>query len=175
MNCPIAKIVSGGQTGSDRGGLDAAIDLGIPHGGWCPRGRKAEDGTIPARYDLVETESSGYPARTEQNVVDSHCTVVFTYGRPTGGSKKTVSLAEKHARACLCVDLAAMDDDAAARTVLEWLHPGGLMMEGVPVPPPNPVLNVAGSRESKAPGIQERVRNVMKTVLDPPFYVPQGE
>jgi hypothetical protein len=171
----VAKIVSGGQTGADRGGLDAAIALGVPHGGWCPKGRRAEDGEIPACYALVETASSNYLVRTEQNVVVSHATVVFTFGKPSGGSKKTIDLAVRHQRPCLCLDLAAMDDEEAALAVLQWLSPGGLLMEGVPVPPPNPVLNVAGSRESKAPGIQDRVRAVMKLVLRPPFYVPQAE
>lgn len=83
----ISKIVSGGQTGADRGGLDAAIELGIPHGGWCPKGRKSEDGVIPEKYLLKEMSSADYLKRTEQNVVDSDATVIFTYGQPTGGSK----------------------------------------------------------------------------------------
>lgn len=169
----IAKIISGGQTGADRGGLDAAITLGVKHGGWCPKGRKAEDGVVPAKYELMESKSADYAVRTEANVIDSHCTVVFTFGKPSGGSKKTVSLAEKHQRPCLCVDLAAMTNETAARAVIEWLSPGGLMMPGVSSPQPNPVLNVAGSRESKAPGIQQRVTATMLMVLKPPFY-PQG-
>lgn len=171
----IAKIISGGQTGADRGGLDAAIECAVPHGGWCPKGRKSEDGVIPAGYELVETKSTAYPVRTEANIVDAHCTVVFTFGKPTGGSMKTVELAEKHHRSCLSVDLAVMSNEAAASEVLEWLSPGGLTMPGLVVPPPNPVLNVAGSRESKAPGIQQRVRDIMRMVLKPPFYVPGAE
>ena len=65
------RIVSGGQTGVDRAGLDTAIALGLDHGGWCPRGRLAEDGTIAALYQLRETDSPLYAARTEQNVIDS--------------------------------------------------------------------------------------------------------
>ena len=171
----IAKVVSGGQTGADRGGLDAAIKLGFRHGGWCPKGRKAEDGLIPAMYQFVETSSADYLARTEWNVIDSHCTVVFSIGLPSGGSKKTVALAGKHQRPCLCVNLDNMSDEWAARAILEWLSPGGLMMPGMASPQPNPVLNVAGSRESKAPGIQERVRQVMLMVLKPPFYAPMSE
>lgn len=123
----------------------------------------------------METKSAAYPIRTEANIVDAHCTVVFTFGKPTGGSKKTVTLAEKHKRSCLCVDLAPLTDEAAARAVLEWLSPGGLTMPGLVVPPSNPVLNVAGSRESKAPGIQQRVRDVMRMALKPPFYVAGAE
>jgi hypothetical protein len=171
----IAKIISGGQTGADRGGLDAALDSGVPHGGWCPKGRISEDRIIPERYNLVETRSTAYPARTEANIVDAHCTVVFTFGKLTGGSKKTVALAQKHQRPCLCLDLSILTDEAAARGVLEWLSPGGLIRSGMAVPPPNPVLNVAGSRESKAPGIQQRVRDVMRMALKPPFYVVGAE
>ncbi len=123
----------------------------------------------------MESKSADYVARTEANVVDSHCTVVFTFGKPGGGSKKTVALAEKHQRPCLSVDLAATTNEEAARAVLEWLAPGGLMMPGVPSPQSNPVLNVAGSRESKAPGIQQRVREVMLMVLKPSFYAPGAE
>jgi len=54
----IEQVVSGGQTGADRAGLDAAMALGIPVGGWCPRGRRAEDGPIPAIYPLTETSLS---------------------------------------------------------------------------------------------------------------------
>jgi len=80
----VAKIVSGGQTGADRGGLDAAIELGIPHGGWCPKGRKAEAGVIPAKYRLVETDSAGYVARTGKSVIDGHRTTVSAYDNPGG-------------------------------------------------------------------------------------------
>ena len=98
----IAKIVSGGQTGADRGGLDAAIAAGVPHGGWCPRGRRAEDGVIPAVYRLVETSSADYAVRTERNVVNSHCPAVFTFGKPTfsaefGGNWNGTTPARLHA------------------------------------------------------------------------------
>jgi predicted Rossmann-fold nucleotide-binding protein len=73
-------IISGGQTGADRAALDFAIEHGIPHGGWCPRGRIAEDGPIPLCYSLRETPSRRYAQRTEWNVRDSHATVVFTIG-----------------------------------------------------------------------------------------------
>jgi hypothetical protein len=171
----ILKIISGGQTGADRGGLEAARACGVEHGGWCPRGRLAEDGVIPADFHLTETKSAGYPERTEKNVIEAHCTVIFTFGPPTGGSKKTRELAGKYGRPCLCVDLAVLTDEAAARLVLEWLSPGGLMSPALAVPPPHPVLNVAGSRESKSPGLQKRVAEVMRQVLKPPFYPTHGE
>ena len=86
-------IVSGGQTGADRAGLDFAIENGIPHGGWCPNGRKAIDGPIDEKYQLEETPSSNYPQRTEWNARDSDATVIFTLsGTLTGGSKLTARL-----------------------------------------------------------------------------------
>jgi len=89
----ITKLISGGQTGADRGGLDAAIHCEWPHGGWCPKGRKAEDGIIPADYQLNEMASSEYLLRTQANVIDSDATIIFTYGPPTGGSLKTSTYA----------------------------------------------------------------------------------
>ena len=171
----ISKIVSGGQTGADRGGLDAAILLGVPHGGWCPKGRKSEDGVIPAHYNLVETRSADYLVRTEANIVDAHCTVVFSFGEPTGGSKRTVTFADSHRRPCHCVDLSTRSDEAAARSILGWLSSGGLTRSDMPTPRPNLIVNVAGSRESKAPGIEKRVRSVMHMVLKPPFYIAGSE
>jgi hypothetical protein len=78
---PPSKIISGGQTGVDRAALDAAIELGIPHGGHCPRGRRAEDGRIPDRYQLTETDSAQYRVRTERNVLDADATLILCRGR----------------------------------------------------------------------------------------------
>src|SRR5215475_32029 len=90
----LSKIVSGGQTGADSAALDWAIKRGISHGGWCPKDRKAEDGTIDRRYNLVETPSEDYSQRTEWNVRDSDGTAVFSIRRELrGGSLLTVELA----------------------------------------------------------------------------------
>ena len=75
----IQKIISGGQTGADQAALDAAIKLGISHGGWIPKGRITEHGPLPDRYKLQEMPTDSYPARTEQNIIDSDGTV--NYGR----------------------------------------------------------------------------------------------
>src|SRR4030042_6079458 len=90
------KILSGGQTGADRSALDVAIALGISHGGWCPRGRLAEDGRIPDRYQLRETDYREYAVRTEQNVVDSDATLILCSGVLSGGTELTLRLAERH-------------------------------------------------------------------------------
>jgi hypothetical protein len=148
------RIVAGGQTGADRGGLEAAIALKIPHGGWCPRGRRAEDGRIPARFVLEETASNVYAVRTRWNVRDSDATVLFTRGAPSGGSALTAEIAGKMGRPLLHVDLAALDEAQAAKTLARWLatrRPA--------------ILNIAGSRESQAPGMAAAVKRVLTEAL----------
>src|SRR5512134_3746342 len=102
----IERVVSGGQTGVDRAALDAALALGLPCGGWCPRGRRAEDGAIPLHYPLRETPTARYPQRTEWNVRDSDGTLILTRGRPRGGTAYTISVARRLGRPLLVVDLA---------------------------------------------------------------------
>lgn len=148
----LARIVSGGQTGVGRAALDVAIARGIPHGGWCPRGRRAEDGRIPARYALREHAAADYPARTEQNVVDSDGTLVLAIGVPTDGTALTVRLAVRHGRPHLAVDL---DDAPDANVVAAWLDAHRI-----------DVLNVAGPRESTHPGIHERAAAFLDRVVD---------
>jgi len=134
-------VLSGGQTGVDRAALDAALALGIPCGGWCPRGRLAEDGTIPLVYPLRETDSPDYDVRTRLNVAAAEATLVLTPGRPAGGTAVTVQAARAAARPCLVVD------PFETGTGMEsWLVRHGRR-----------VLNVAGPRESQVPGIYQRV------------------
>ncbi len=133
------KIVSGGQTGVDRAALDAALELGIPHGGWCPRGRLAEDGTIPPRFQLTETESSEYAVRTERNVLDSDGTLILCRGETSGGTELTRRLAIEHGRPCLVVDL---NRPILPKDVCRWVSENRIE-----------TLNVAGPRESQNRGI----------------------
>jgi hypothetical protein len=150
----IAKIVSGAQTGADRGGLDAAIWCELAYGGWIPKGRKSEDGVIPYKYEgLKETKSADYLGRTEANVVDSDATIVFCFGAPTGGSMKTVEFAEKHGRPCLAVNM-----DKAG--VLDLVCTFVLRIAGE-----SGVLNIAGSRESKSSGLERAVTELLVDVI----------
>jgi hypothetical protein len=161
---PITKIVSGGQTGADRGGLDAALHCNLPHGGWCPKGRKAEDRVIPAKYELQEMPTADYLARTEANVVDSDATVIFSEGVLEGGSLRTAQFAEKHEKPWLHVDLKISSRKMATEDVIEWLQ-GKHPTDAGKVPPKNCVLNVAGSRGSKAPGLDRVVMVLMVDVI----------
>src|SRR3954465_11888189 len=88
------SIISGGQTGADRAALDFAIAHGLPHGGWCPRGRRAEDGAIPPQYLLEETTQTHYAQRTRRNIRESDATLIFSI-RPVvkGGTRLTMELA----------------------------------------------------------------------------------
>lgn len=89
----LSKIISGGQTGADQAALDAAIELGIPQGGWIPKGRLTEAGTLPEKYNLTEMPTKAYLKRTRQNVLDSDGTVIFSHGELKGGSKRTADFA----------------------------------------------------------------------------------
>ncbi len=152
---PVAKVISGGQTGADRAALDAALAAGVPCGGAVPRGRLAEDGPIPARYAfLEELDSPDYRDRTERNVRDADATLVFTAGPPSGGTSLTLDLLRQHARPFLVVDRDALTVAEATARVRDWLRA---------VRPA--VLNVAGPRESGAPGMYAYVRAVLGAVL----------
>ena len=164
----IARIVSGGQTGADRGGLEAALYCDLPHGGWCPKGRKAEDGRIPAKYTLQEMTTADYLARTEANVVDSDATIVFTEKGATGGSLRTLEFCQKHGKPWHHVSLATTRREKAVKDIVAWLagDPAFNDYEDYEArPPADCVLNVAGSRESKAPGIADTVEAIMVDVL----------
>ncbi len=136
----LERIVSGGQTGADRAALDAAIRLGLPHGGWCPAGRRAEDGSIPAHYHLTETPSRGYTQRTRWNIRDSDGTVVFTLAHDLkGGSLMTWQYARRIGKPCLHL---CAGHPAATNQLRDFVAAHGIHH-----------LNVAGSRESREPGI----------------------
>ena len=135
------RIVSGGQTGVDRAALDTAMELGIEHGGWCPAGRLAEDGIIPVRYKLAETQSSEYPVRTEQNIVDSSATLILHEGKIRGGTRLTRRLCKKLEKPFFTVKI-SLNEVVSVRRWLDLQAPE--------------TLNIAGPRESSSPGIYSR-------------------
>jgi putative molybdenum carrier protein len=147
VNAPpprLARIVSGGQTGVDRAALDVALALGIPCGGWVPRGRRAEDGPLPEHYPMREAQGRTYGERTRLNVRDSCGTLILARGEPTGGTALTLACARRLGRPVMRVDLADAPDPAAVRA---WIARHRIA-----------ILNVAGPRESTAPGISVQAR-----------------
>lgn len=154
------KIVSGGQTGVDRGALEAAIDLGLDWGGWAPKCWRAEDGAIPPPYraNMQEHASANYLARTRRNVADSHATLIITNAYPlSGGTLKTRFFCEQMMRSHFTVSLGESDAVGKAQ---RWLSQFFAAEHPVPF-----VLNVAGPRESKASGVQERTRTFLNEML----------
>ena len=145
------RIVSGGQTGVDRAALDVALTLAIPHGGWCPRGRLAEDRVIPPQYQLTETDSPEYALRTEKNVVDSDGTLILCRGRTSSGTELTRQLALLHEKPCLVVDL---NRPLPADDVYRWISESQIE-----------TLNVAGPRESQNTGISAQARQFLEGLL----------
>lgn len=101
----VERIISGGQTGADRAGLEAGLTLGLQIGGHCPHGRRAEDGRVPRKYPLTPTASSDYRERTRRNVARSDATIVFSFGPPSSGSKFTLAEARHLAKPVLFVEL----------------------------------------------------------------------
>ena len=138
MSDLIKKIVSGGQTGVDRASLDYAIENSIPHGGWCPKGRGAEDGALEDKYQLTETESEDVSQRTEWNVRDSDGTLLLTPGKPQDGTILTIECALQYQKPILILQL---DSKPAVNTFQSWIKDNGIE-----------TLNIAGPRESHAPG-----------------------
>lgn len=152
----LLRIDSGGQTGADRAALDVARKFNFPYGGWCPKGRKAEDGPIHRDYMLVESPSGNYLQRTEWNARDSDGTVIFTMASTlTGGSKRTADFARKHGKPCLHLHLHP-ESPEPARTLREFIRKHQIRQ-----------LNVAGSRGSKEPELHGWVCEVMEDALFP--------
>ena len=145
-------IVSGGQTGADRAALDFAITHGYTHGGWAPYERKAEDGTIPVKYQLREMDEGGYRQRTRRNVEDSDGTLILNLGKLDGGSLATQKFAKQSGKPYLVLQLDAGMSDPTTR-ILEWLRQHSIT-----------ALNVAGPRESKRPGIYGRTIELLEAV-----------
>jgi hypothetical protein len=150
----IKKIISGGQTGADRAALDVALKFGIPHGGWTPKGRIAEDGPLPEIYKLKEMPTDSYSARTEQNVIDSDGTLIIARGKLTGGTDYTRQMTLKHKKQLLGIDLNLVGHFDAASLIVSWVK-----LQRVQV------LNVAGPRKSEDPQIYSDVITILEQVI----------
>ena len=151
---PITRIISGGQTGVDRAGLDAAIELGIEHGGYAPKGRIAEDGLIPEKYNLEELTKGGYPARTKKNIESSDGSLIFCKGTPKTGTKLTVEYARKIGKPFLVLDSDAVNQPTAVRLIQEWIEDEKIE-----------ILNVAGPRLSSAPMVSILAKKILIAAL----------
>lgn len=158
----ISRIVSGGQTGADRAALDAALAAGIPHGGWIPAGRWAEDGPIPLHYaGLQEAASPSPDVRTALNVRDADATLIVSHGPLHGGTLLTRRCALECAQPLLHLDLAAVSLATARARLAEWLR------SGQPA-----VLNVAGPRASEDAEIYAATRALLAGLGAPPRFDP---
>ena len=137
----------------DRAALDAALALGLPCGGWCPRGRRAEDGPLAARYPLRETPSARYAQRTAWNVRDSDGTLLLLLGALRGGTALTAEAARRQSKPLFTVRL---DEHPDTHRVRGWIAGEKIA-----------VLNVAGPRASEAPGIYEAARAFLERLSAP--------
>ena len=149
----LKKIVSGGQTGADRAALDFAIDRGILHGGWCPKGRLASDGRLDDRYLLTETESAGYRQRTKLNVRDSGGTLVLNMGDLDGGTLQTQRFATSAVKPCLVLQIDHINPSEAGAMIDAWIARHTVA-----------IMNVAGPREDKRAGIYARALAVLRAI-----------
>ena len=147
------RIVSGGQTGVDRAALDAALELGLPCGGWCPRGRLAADGPIDRRYPLNETPTSEYTLRTEWNVRDSDGTLILSVGPPSGGTALTVDCARRQHKPRLVIDL---EGEVYPDGVQSWILSHQIT-----------TLNIAGPREDPVLKVYERAYARLVEIFEP--------
>ncbi|MDQ5987173.1 MAG: hypothetical protein CSYNP_02910 [Syntrophus sp. SKADARSKE-3] len=154
----ITKIISGGQTGADRAALDFAIKHNIPHGGWIPKGRLAEDGRLSDSYQLQEMPTPHYSKRTERNVLDSDGTVIVSHGLLKGGSALTREFAKCYGKPWLHLDLDELTIDLAAKELLSWLTRNDIK-----------ILNVAGPRGSENPKIYTMTVDVLEKALSPDY------
>lgn len=149
----LRRIISGAQTGVDRGALDAAAYLGLATGGYAPRGWRAEDGAIPEQYraNMIEIPG-GYDDRTRENTSEAGATLIIARKLPlTPGSSLTRALCRHHQRTWLLLLLS----EPWGHVLPQWLGTHRIH-----------TLNVAGPRESKEPGIQVEARDALIAALE---------
>lgn len=150
----LEKIISGGQTGVDRGALDAALHSGFRSGGWCPAGRKAEDGPIPERYPLRSLKSAQYQKRTLKNVLSADGTLLLYCKELKGGTKKTLLYCQQHSKPSLYIDCAVTDFNDSVLQLQDFIDQNQIK-----------ILNVAGPRLSQWPGSQTAAFQLIEAYL----------
>ena len=150
----LAKIVSGGQTGVDRGALDAALEAGFPCGGWAPEGRAAEDGPIHERYPLQVLAGAGYEERTLRNVIDSDGTAILYLGTLEGGTRQTMVHCVERGKPFELVDASRAGPHDAAAKLAAFIEHHRLA-----------VLNIAGPRASKWPEAYQYAHSTLRHLL----------
>jgi hypothetical protein len=144
------KIISGGQSGADRAALDAALEMNIPCGGWCPQDRSAEDGPINPKYQLTPAPGAGNRERTRLNVRDSDGTVIFSFGQLRGGSLDTLQDCRELSKPHLLIDASQISAQNAAESLRRFVGDHAIV-----------ILNVAGPRTSEEAGIYDYVRRAL--------------
>ena len=152
-NPAVLKLISGGQTGADRAALDYAVLVGISYGGWCPKGRRAEDGKLPPKYRLRETSSPAYSQRTRRNVLNADATVILSKRPLVGGTALTAQICGRHGKPCLVLS-PALPLAVAARRLRQFLRENRVR-----------VLNVAGPRASSDSSVYEFTYRLLGRVL----------
>jgi hypothetical protein len=153
---PALKIISGGQTGVDRAALEWALASGVPHGGWYPKGRKAEDGVVPPQFQLKETGSENHSVRTRRNVRDSGGTVIFSQSSElSGGTRETAEIAKEIGKPLLHL-MSSLEVNEAATRLNAFIKAHNVV-----------VLNVAGPRGSEEPETGRFVKAVLSHALKP--------
>lgn len=148
------EIVSGGQTGVDRGALDAALELGAACGGWYPEGRAAEDGTIPERYPVTVLAGAAYADRTRRNVEDSDGTLILHFGPLSAGTLFTLRVCEELLKPVCLIDGNDVGALAAAAQAQDFVVGQEIRR-----------LNVAGPRASHCVRARDYARDVIRGLL----------
>jgi hypothetical protein len=148
------EIIAGGQTGVDRGALDAALELGAPCGGWCPEGRAAEDGSIPSRYPLQVLPGAGYDERTRRNVEQSDGTLILHFGPLQNGTLLTLGICAELGKPVRLIDGEVVSPVDAAVQARHFVDARNIHR-----------LNVAGPRASHCPGGHDYAYAVIRRML----------
>ncbi|TNF34086.1 MAG: hypothetical protein EP312_07395 [Gammaproteobacteria bacterium] len=148
------KIISSGQTGVGRGALDAALDTGTPCGGYCPQGRRAEDGDIPGHYPLTESGSADYEDSMRDNVTGSDGTLIIHFGGMRGDAELAERFCRAHSKPHLAIDGKQLDIEKAEQQLFDFLRKYSIH-----------ILHVAGARRSEHAGAYDYTHKLLVRLL----------